>query len=316
MKQKSTGATGVLVIAFLIFGFFTIQTPGQTKSPAKEREVTVLVTAIANNARTKAIAAKLQPVDFVVSEDGIPQKILSVKKAGGAPVQVAVLIQDNLVSRVNNELNEIKTFVRGLPEGSKVMTAYVSGGALSVRQEFTTDRESAAKSLRIISGSEIGAPYSPFIQLSDALKRFDDGFDGRKIVLFVSDGLDGIVDPRDASPFFSLYLDNAVRNAQNSGINIYPIYAPSAGRIRFSRRAINNGQGSLLRLADETGGEAFFSGSDFVTFSPYFKELNQILENQWLIKYVSNSEKSGFRKIKVVTDFDIHLQYPAGYRSG
>ena len=38
-------------------------------------------------------------------------------------------------------------------------------------------------------------------------------------------------------------------------------------------------------LADETGGEAFFSGSDFVTFDPYFRELGEILENQWLITF-------------------------------
>lgn len=314
MKRYRNYSRGILITAFLVFGFFVLQTPGQQIGAKNEREVSILVTAIANSARTKSIAAKLQPVDFVVSEDDIPQKIVSVTKADGKPVMAAILIQDNLVSRVNNELNEIKKFVRGLPEGSSVMTAYVSGGSLTVKQSFTTDRERAANSLRIITSSEIGAPYSPFIQLQDALKKFDVQFDGRKIVLFVSDGLDGMVDPRDASPFFSLYLDNAVREAQKMGVGVFPIYAPSAGRSRFSRRAVNNGQGSLLRLADETGGEAFFSGSDFVTFNPYFKELNQIMENQWIIRYISNSDKKGFRRIKVVTDFDIQLQYSAGYR--
>jgi hypothetical protein len=44
-----------------------------------------------------------------------------------------------------------------------------------------------------------------------------------------------------------------------------------------SRIAVSYEQGSLNRLADETGGEAFFTGTDFVTFDPYFRELNDLL---------------------------------------
>ena len=89
---------------------------------------------------------------------------------------------------------------------------------------------------------------------------------------------------------------------------------PSVGRTRFSRHAVNYGQGSLLRFADETGGEAFFSGTDFVTFDPYLREYRELLKNQWLITYRSKTTKKGFRKIEVTTDFDIHLHHPAGYR--
>jgi hypothetical protein len=81
-----------------------------------------------------------------------------------------------------------------------------------------------------------------------------------------------------------------------------------------SRIAVNYGQGSLNRLADETGGEAFFTGTDFVTFDPYFREFNDLLARQWLVTYRSSNTSSGFRRIEVTTEANLHLHYPAGYR--
>jgi polysaccharide deacetylase 2 family uncharacterized protein YibQ len=76
---------------------------------------------------------------------------------------------------------------------------------------------------------------------------------------------------------------------------------------------VNYGQGSLLRLADETGGEAFMSGSDFVSFDSYFKEFEDLLKHQWLITYDSMTIGRSFRSVEVTTEQDVHLHYPRGY---
>lgn len=276
-------------------------------------KISILVTVMPHNERTGAIAERLVPGDFEVSENKRDQTIISVEKAENQPIQFAVLIQDNLVARVNNELSEIKDFIKGLPENSQVMTAYITGGRLRVAQEFTDDKEIAAKSLRIITSSETGTPFSPFIQTTDALKLFSGQPNGKRILLMISDGLDDTFGFRWPSHFYSLYLDQSIAEAQRQGVTVYTIFAPSAGYLRFRRHAVNYGQGSLLKLADETGGEAFFSGTDFVTFTPYFREFNELLKNQWLITYKSNNTKKGFRKIEVSTEFDLHLHHPAGY---
>src|SRR5688572_29911754 len=65
------------------------------------------------------------------------------------PLNLAVLIQDDLVSQVGNEIGVTKDFIRSLPQGSRVMVGYISSGSLRVRQPFTTDLEKAASSLRI-----------------------------------------------------------------------------------------------------------------------------------------------------------------------
>jgi VWFA-related protein len=278
------------------------------------RNVTILVTVDPHNDRTREIAAKLQPEDFAVLEEKQKQRVLSIKKASESPPIIAVLIQDDLVSSVSNEIAGVKEFIRHLPEGSRVMTAYLTAGSLRLTQDFTTDRMRAAESLRIVTGNQSATTYSPYIQVVEALKRFDEQPAGRRIVLLMSDGLDVSQGFRDTSLIFSLYLGQAISEAQLRGIAIFSLYAPSVGLTSVSRLAVNYGQGSLNRVADETGGEAFFSGTSFVTFDPYFRELNELLNRQWLITYQSANNGTGFRRIEVTTDFDLHLHHPSGYR--
>ena len=282
---------------------------------ADGEDVTILVTVDPHNERERARATALKPGDFGVREDGRPQKILSVRRALETPTTVAVLIQDDLVSRVDLEIRGIADFIRGLPEGSRVMTGYLTVGDLNVAQEFTTDRERAAKSLRIVRSTRSAAPYNPYVGLIAALRRFDSQPEGRRMVLMISDGLDLSHGFSSASPTLSIDLDRAIGVAQREGVSVFAFYAPSVGLGFIRRLEINFGQGSLNRLADETGGEAFFSGTDFVSFHSYWQELKDIFNLQWVITYRSSSQGSGFRRIEVTTEPGLHVQHPRGYRA-
>jgi len=50
------------------------------------------------------------------------------------PLNLAVLIQDDLVSQVANEIGVTKDFIRSLPQGSQVMVGYITSGTLQIRQ--------------------------------------------------------------------------------------------------------------------------------------------------------------------------------------
>jgi hypothetical protein len=113
---------------------------------------------------------------------------------------------------------------------------------------------------------------------------------------------------------FSLDLERAITEAQRRGVAVFSFYAPTVGLTSWNRTAVGWGQGSLNRLADETGGAAFFSGTSFVSFDPYFKGLDELLDFQWLITYQSSNTGEGFRRIEVTTDYDLRLRRPAGYR--
>src|ERR1700720_660018 len=106
------------------------------------------------------------------------------------PLNIAILIQDDLISRVGNELGVTRDFIRSLPPGSRVMVGYITAGTLQVRQPFTTDLDRAAKSLRIPIASTSASAFNPYVEVIEALKKFDPNWRGHNAVLLISDGLD------------------------------------------------------------------------------------------------------------------------------
>src|SRR5436853_5560020 len=81
------------------------------------------------------------------------------------PLNIAILIQDDLTSQVGNELGVTREFMRSLPTGSRVMVGYITSGTLQVRQPFTTDLNRAANSLRIPASSTAVSPYNPYVEV-------------------------------------------------------------------------------------------------------------------------------------------------------
>ena len=191
-----------------------------------------------------------------------------------------MLIQDDLVSRVGNELRETGEFIRTLPAGSSVLVGYIRAGSLQVRQPFTGDLAQAAKALRIPVGSTSVAPYNPYVEVRDALKQFPEGGSNRNALLLISDGLDSSRGLDFASSVTSIDLDRAAREAKKREVRIYSFYAPSAGLTSWNGRAVSLGQSALNRLSDETGGRAFFQGTSFVTFDAYFERLGRAINER------------------------------------
>jgi hypothetical protein len=196
------------------------------------------------------------------------------------PLNLAVLVQDDLVSHVGNELGVTGDFIRTLPKGSRVMVGYLTAGALQVRQPFTDDLEQAARALRIPLARETAAPYNPYVELLEALRKFDADNKNQNAVLLVSDGLDVSRGFDASSSLNSIDLHRAVKEAKKRNVAVYTFYAPSVGLTSFNLTAAAYGQGALNRIAEETGGRAFFQGNDFVTFDAYFDHLRRALNER------------------------------------
>ncbi len=199
-----------------------------------------------------------------------------------APLNVAILIQDDLISRVGNELGVTRDFIRSLPSGSRVMVGYITAGSLQVRQPFTTDLNRAANSLRIPIASTSASPYNPYVEVIEALKKFDSSWQGHNAVLLISDGLDTSRGFDSTSAGQTLDIDRTIAEANRRNTAIFSFYAPSVGLTSRSSLAANYGQSSLLRVSHDTGGRAFFQGlTGFVTFDSYFERLRAELNRRY-----------------------------------
>lgn len=198
------------------------------------------------------------------------------------PLNLAVLVQDDLISQVGNELGITREFIRSLPSGSRVMIGYITTGSLQVRQPFTSDLDKAARSLRLPLASTAASAYNPYVEVIEALRQFDGNGKGKNAVLLISDGLDTSRGFDVSSAAHTVDLERSIAKANQRGVAVYAFYAPSVGLTSRSRLAASYGQSSLNRLAQDTGGKAFFQGTTgFVTFDPYFRELKRTLNEQY-----------------------------------
>jgi len=195
-----------------------------------------------------------------------------VPPAQNTPIHLGILIQEN-VNGVATDLDAYRNFVKALPAGSSVTIGYARAGSVQISQPFTTDLTQAASSIRPPMGFASMAPGSPFLSVKEFVKRFPADGNSRNVLIFVSDGLDWNFGDFSGPVSNNPYLSSAIKSAEKSGINVYSIYAPSGRRFTGTTWLVQVGQNALGYLADETGGELFYSGSTYVSAQHYLDSI-------------------------------------------
>ena len=168
----------------------------RARRSGQEKPVTVPVTIRVRDPK----AEKEIQVDFIVREDSEMQDIISIRRPTEVPLTIAILIQDDLVSSIATETKGVADFVRHLPVGSRVMVGYIRAGTLEVRRKFTGDLERAAASIRPPLGLASAAPFNPYVEIIEALKRFDAQPAGRRAIFSTSGPTAAAVATSGSSP--------------------------------------------------------------------------------------------------------------------
>ena len=306
--------TGTALTAILL----TISIGAQTEKKKDKKDDRVRTVTIPISIFTDRELKDNQADEFIeageiqVKENKEDQTVLSIRSVTNTPLNVAILIQDNLTGNINLQLEDIKKFIRSLPSDSRVLVGYLRSGTTQVRQKFTTDLEKAAKSVRIVSGSGSLAPNSPYEGVDEVLDRFEALPGGRRAIILVSDGYDSL---DNTTPAQSLDLEKAILKAQRRSVAVYSIYNPTSSTETSGSNRILNSQSSLRRLSDEAGGRAFFQGTiSPISFEPFFRDLNIMLKRQFALTYLSTHPKKGYYKIEVTsTNPKVRIEHPKGY---
>jgi hypothetical protein len=106
-----------------------------------------------------------------------------------AGLQLMIMIDETLnIQAVGNNLTDLKEFVKAQPPAVAIGVAYMSNAGINVVQQFTTDHEAAANSIRLPRGSRstMDSPYLSLISLVKGWKKQNI----RREVLMISDGID------------------------------------------------------------------------------------------------------------------------------
>jgi VWFA-related protein len=225
-------------------------------------------------------------------------------------LQLVLLLDDSSRGNLGLQLNDIRSFLSGLPPTTQVAIGYMRNGTPNLVQNFTADHAQAAKALRLPQGVA-GGNGSPYFCLSDLVKHWPGGnSDVRREVIMVTDGVDrysgGRFDPENP------YVRAATSDAQKAGVLVYSIYYRGAGRFDRSALATDGGQNYLTQISGDTGGKVYLEGfGNPVSFAPFLSDIQRKLQNQYELTFVSTA-KPGLQAIRVKTNQpNTSLQFPA-----
>jgi VWFA-related protein len=229
-----------------------------------------------------------------------------------ARLELFILLDDASRANFAAQLEDLRKFVNAQPPVTAVGLGYMRNGVVDIVEPFTTDHAKVANLVRLPL-EEAGASANPYLSIVDVIKRWPTNATSHQVlmnrwpeipvrheILVVSDGIDRSGGTGTDNP----YVNQAIVEAQRAGVIIYTIYAGGVGRYGRSIRHINWGQNYLSEIAEETGGEAFYLGSETaVSFTPYLDDINRRLSHQYLLAFFAKPEKkAGLQRIKLKTE--------------
>lgn len=262
---------------------------------AATADVTTTVTAVGKKGAPPAI--KKEDVQAYLNKE----RVQIADWRHGEDLSLAILIDDSIETEAASQWNDLKAFIEAQPQNTYVAVAYARNGTVMIGQDFTNDHALAAKALRIPLGTG-GAFSSPYLSLQDWLKRWPSSGPKRRSVILISSGIDyfrGSFNPVDPD------VDSTIERAQKENVNLWTIYYPSAGHFGRGFYPTFYAQANLSRLSEGTGAESFYLGiNQPVTLKPYFDEIHEHLNNQYLLTFQSSDggKKGKFERFRVTSE--------------
>jgi hypothetical protein len=242
--------------------------------------------------------------DVTLKVDNRQANLLNLTQVPPSGAQVALLIDDGLRTSIGGELNNLKSFITSLPQGTEVFVGFMQNGRVAPANNvpgFTADRAAAAQTLRLPMGLA-GASASPYFCLSDFVKNWPSDAENQsgsrsqqpthkaRIVLMITNGVDPYNGSTSITNQDSPYVASAITDAQRAGVPVYSIYYSDAG---FRRgRGSFSGQSYLLQVAQETGGTTYYQGTGSpVSLIPFLKQFQNALAETYVATFPVDGNK-------------------------
>ena len=297
---------------------------GQNPKPSPTPDETTVVTRI-NRVRLPItvvdkkgyLVGGLTKADFQVLEDKVPQQIETFSDDVGKELSLYVgVLMDTSPSTAGklkfeqeSAMNFIQTVVR--PRKDRVFFATFDD-EINLRQDFTDRLDLLDRAVNSVK--KVGKQTALF----DAVWQFCDekmrSVAGRRVLVIITDGED---------TYSRADLHDAIEMAQRTETTIYAISTKAGfsstvpgvemGEVKDARDR------DLVKLSEETGGTAFFTG-DMLSLERSFTKIEKELRAQYLVTYrPSNDSYDGsYRRIDVKLSNargDLKVRTKRGYKA-
>jgi len=245
----------------------------------------------------------LKREDFQVFEDKQQQAILGftgeVTQLEKLPVYVGVLMDTSpsASGKLKFQQEAALNFMYVVTRSRKDRVAFLTfDDEVQLRQDFTTNLDLLNRAVsNVKKPGKQTALYDAVWQFCDEKMR-SVGVGGRRVIVVISDGDDTYSRAR---------IEDAIQIAQKTDTIIFAVstkggFAYSAVPGVEGGTVKDTGDKYLERLAEETGGRAFFTG-DMLALERAFKKIGEQLRSQYIVSYkpVNDQFDGSERRIEV-----------------
>ena len=265
-------------------------------------DVALVVLPATVTGRQGGFVSDLGEQNFEVYENGVPQRIRLFKNED-IPVTVGLVVDHSTTMRP--KLAEVtaaaRTFVRS-SNGQDEIFVVNFNEKVSLGLPHTTRFTSSTAELEYaITAMPTGGQTALYDAIAKALEELQAGSRDKKVLIVVSDGGDNVS---------AHSLAEVMKLAERSSAIIYTVGV-------FDENDPDRNPGVLKRLAQATGGEAFFPGqlSDVVAIC---ERIARDIRHQYTIGYVpTNPARDGaYRAIRVLARANGHDKLSVRTRTG
>jgi VWFA-related protein len=235
--------------------------------------------------------------DFQVFEDKMPQAIDSFTGAlESPPLNVGVLMDTSpsTAGKIKFEQESAMNFIQTVIKPRKDRVAFVTfDDEIKLRQDFTDRLDQLDKAVYSVKkpGKQT-ALYDAIWQFCDEKMR---SAQGRRALVIITDGDD---------TYSRANLRDAIDIAQRTETTIFAISTKAgfAGVVPGVEAGTvqDSGDKDLVKLCEETGGAAFFTG-DMLALERSFTKINKELHTQYIVTYKPKNDRydGSYRRIEV-----------------
>src|SRR5438552_2976993 len=239
----------------------------------------------------------------VVDDHKAVDKFRSFSNQTDLPLRVGLLIDtsNSIRDRFQFEQQAAIEFLSQIMR-PKADQAFVLGfdTVAEVTQDFTNNTEKLSSGVRMLRPGGGTALFDALYQASrDKLMKNSAGQAVRRAIILVSDGNDNQS---------RVTREQAIEMAQRAEVIVYTISTNTSGMIE-------RGDKILQRIADESGGRAFFP-LNLQEVSDAFSEIQEELRSQYAVAYKPPDFKSdgSYRPIEITAlDRKLHIRARKGY---
>jgi Ca-activated chloride channel homolog len=284
--------------------------PGEDQEQVPIRPtVNVRLPITVTEGKSNRFVVDLKEADFEILEDKVSQEILSFVPQSNLPLDVAILMDtsNSVKPKLKFEKDAAVSFLYTMLKSRQDRALFATfDSQVELHQDFTNRLDLLSKAIDKVKAQGATRMYDAIHSVCE--EKMAASTTRRRAMIVLTDGEDTVSETS---------LDKAIELAQRTETVVFVISTKAGGFFGVERGTVDRKEDKdLKRLAEETGGRAFFT-AEVIELEKSFTNIANELRSQYLIAYSPSNDKfdGKFRQIDVrlPNRKDLRIRTKKGY---